>query len=182
NKTLGAGADHIPAAKSALSYPEAAFVDKKGDVVVVDRGNSKLRKIQGMSGLIATNAGSNIDTAIPAARGAIYKPTGIAVGPRGVYFTDPLNLRIRRVASDGTMTTLAGSSRPCVRFGVAFDGQCEGDAGDGGPASGAQFYVGSLHNLSVSPQGLVAVVSNSRVRVINDSDKPIILFPQGAHP
>jgi sugar lactone lactonase YvrE len=80
------------------------------------------------------------------------------------------------------MSTLAGSSRPCVRFGVAFDAQCEGDGGDGGPASGAEFYVGPLYNLSVSPQSLVAVVSNGRIRVINDSDKPITLFPQSAHP
>src|SRR5436305_1929193 len=119
---------------------------------------------------------------IAARRSGIYKPTGVAVGTRGVYLTDPLNLRSRRVDFDGTMHTLAGSSRPCVRFGIAFDGQCEDDGGDGGPASGARFFVGPLHNLSVSPQGLVAVVSNGRIRVINDSDQPITLFPASAHP
>ena len=182
NQTLGAGPDNVPARQSALSYPEAAFVDANGNVVVVDRGNSRLRKISRVDGTIASNAGSNIDDPIAATRGAIYKPTGVAVGPRGVYFTDPLNLRIRRVDFDGTMHTLAGSSRPCVRFGIAFDGQCEDDGGDGGPASGARFFVGPLHNLSVSPQGLVAVVSNGRIRVINDSDQPITLFPASAHP
>jgi streptogramin lyase len=182
NKTLGAGPENVLATQSALSYPEAAFADANGNVVVVDRGNSRLRKISAADGTIATTAGAGPDAVIPAARGAIWKPTGVAVGPRGVYFTDPFNLRIRRVTPDGTMSTLAGSSRPCVRFGVAFDAQCEGDGGDGGPASGAEFYVGPLYNLSVSPQSLVAVVSNGRIRVINDSDKPITLFPQSAHP
>src|SRR5205814_8540233 len=136
----------------------------------VDRGNVSLRIISTVDETIATNAGAAIDAISPATTGEVYKPTGVAVGPRGVYFTDPLNLRIRRVTHDGLMSTLAGSSRPCVRFGVAFDGQCEGDGGDGGPASGAEFYAGPLHNLSVSPQSLIAVISNGRIRVINDSD------------
>jgi len=186
NKTLGAGPENVPATQSALSYPEAAFVDANGNVVVVDRGNSRLRRI-GADGNIATTAGAGPDTVLPASKGAIYKPTGVAVGPGGVYFTDPLNLRIRRVTPDGLMSTIAGSSkRPCVRFGVAFDGQCEGDGlspdGDGAPASDAQFFVGSLYNLSVSLQSLVAVVANGRIRAINDSDRPITLFPQSAHP
>src|SRR5439155_23310680 len=143
NKTLGAGAENVPVTESALSYPEAAFVDANGNVVVVDRGNSRLRTISAADGNIATTAGAGLDVVLPATQGAIYKPTGVAVGPRGVYFTDPLNLRIRRVTYDGLMSTVAGSSkRPCVRFGVAFDGQCEGDGispdGDGGLASDAQ--------------------------------------------
>src|SRR5438094_8702510 len=85
------------------------------------------------------------------------------------------------------MTCIAGTSRRlCVRFGVSFYGQCEGDGispdGDGGPASDAQFFVGPLHNLSVSPQSLVVVVANGRIRAINDSDGPITLFPQNARP
>src|SRR5207244_8852401 len=116
-----------------------------------------------------------------------YTTSGGAGGPRGVYFSDPLTLRIRRVTPDGLMSTVAGSSkRPCVRIGVAFDGQCEGDGispdGDGGPASDAQFFVGPLHNLSVSSQSLVVVVANGRIRAINDSDQPITLFPQSSRP
>lgn len=187
NQTLGAGPDNVPATQSALSYPEAALVDGNGNVVVVDRGNSRLRKISAADGTIATSAGGDLDAPMLAQRGQIYKPTGVADGPRGIYFTDPFNLRIRRVTTDGVMSTLAGSSRrPCVRFGVAFDGQCEGDGlggdGDGGPASDALFYVGALYNLSVSPTNLVTVVSNAKIRAINDSDQPITLFPQSAHP
>src|SRR5207237_7322967 len=169
----------------ALSYPEAAFVDATGNVVVVDRGNSRLRKISATDGNIATSAGAGIDAILPATQGAIYKPSGVAVGPHGVYFTDPLNLRIRRVTHDGLMSTIAGSAkRPCVRFGVAFDGQCEGDGlspdGDGAPASDAQFFVGSLYNLSVSSQSLVVVVANGRIRAITDSDRPVTVLPQSA--
>ena len=78
NQTLGAGPDNVVARQSALSYPEAAFVDANGNVVVVDRGNSRLRKISRVDGTIASNAGSNIDDPIAATRGAIYKPTGVA--------------------------------------------------------------------------------------------------------
>src|SRR5213076_2676590 len=78
NKTLGSGPDNVPATQSALSYPEAAFVDATGDVVVVDRGNSRLRKIAASNGMIATSTGASLDAVLPATQGAIYKPTGVA--------------------------------------------------------------------------------------------------------
>src|SRR5205823_3613641 len=79
NKTLGTGPDNVPAMESALSYPEAAFVDANGNVAVVDRGNSRLRKISSADGNIATTAGAGLDAVIPATQGAIFKPSGVAV-------------------------------------------------------------------------------------------------------
>ena len=61
----------------------------------------------------------------PAAAAQLNNPFGIARGPDGaLYVCDMSNHRVRRVGSDGVITTVAGSGRA-------------GYAGDGGPATAA---------------------------------------------
>ena len=61
----------------------------------------------------------------PAVVARLDFPYDIAVGPDGsVYFTDSENMRVRRVGTDGIITTVAGN-------GSAFP------LGDGGPATAA---------------------------------------------
>jgi hypothetical protein len=185
NKTQGVGAESVPATQSALYSPEGTIDDGNGNVVIVDRGNSRLRTISKTDGTIATIAGANIDDVIPARQASLFKSIGVAAGPRGVYFTDPWNMRIRRVDRDGLIHTVAGSSLPCVRLGAATypcgnDGLT--DRGDGGPATAANFYEVTLGALSVSKNGLVAVLEGSWIHLINDSDKSMTLFPSSAQP
>ena len=76
---------------------------------------------------IETVAGSsNIGDGGPATSAQITNIQGIALDSAGnLYLTDTDNARIRKVAANGTITTLAGT-------GVA------GYSGDGGPAASAQ--------------------------------------------
>ncbi|MFL6584083.1 MAG: hypothetical protein ACJ8KU_06160, partial [Chthoniobacterales bacterium] len=184
NKALGNGPDNVPATQSGLLSPEAAFADADGNIVVVDRGNGKLRTISKLNGLISTTAGADLDANIPATLASVYKPEGVAAGPRGIYFTEPWDLRVRRVNPDGTVTTVAGSALPCIRLGVAsYDcgAQSLNDRGDGGPAIQGNFFGRTLGALSVSPAGLVVVI-DAGIRAINDSDQPVTLFPNNAKP
>src|SRR5689334_17341370 len=58
----------------------------------------------------------------PAAKAQLNNPFAVARGPGGaLYICDVDNHRVRRVATDGTISTIAGSA-------------AKGYAGDGGPA------------------------------------------------
>ena len=185
NKTEGVGADNVPATQSALYNPEGTIEDADGNVVIVDRGNSRLRTISKTDGTIATTAGATIDDVIPAKQASLFKSIGVAVGPRGVYFTDPWNMRVRRVDRNGLVHTIAGSELPCVRLGAASypcgnDGLT--DRGDGGPATAARFFGETLGEISVSKNGLITVLEGGWIHLINDSDKQITLFTSSSQP
>jgi hypothetical protein len=74
----------------------------------------------------------------------------------GIVFTDSGNERIRRIAPDGTITTLAGDGRKCP---VPTD-----PCGDGGPATAAQLNV--PHDVAALPDGsvLIADTFDHRIR------------------
>ena len=185
NKTQGVGSDDVPATQSALHSPEGTIENADGNVVIVDRGNSRLRTISQSTGKIATTAGSTIDEVIPAKQASLFKSLGVAVGPRGVYFTDPWNIRVRRVDPDGSIHSIAGSELPCIRLGAASypcgnDGLT--DFGNGGPATAAKFYGETLGEISVSKNGLVTVLEGGWIRLINDSDKSMTLFASSSQP
>ncbi|MBI4907204.1 MAG: hypothetical protein HY820_26505 [Acidobacteria bacterium] len=105
---------------------------------------------------ITTLAGSNpIGDGGPATSAFLYYPQGLAVDSQGnLFIADTGNHRIRRVATDGTISTFAGT-------GTA------GSAGDGGPADGAQ--LASPQALAIDPDGTVYIADsgNSRIRKVS---------------
>jgi uncharacterized protein (TIGR03437 family) len=85
---------------------------------------------------------------------ALSQPEGIAVDRSGnVYFSDAAVHRIRKIGTDGSIQTIAGT-------GVA------GFAGDGGPASAA--LLNQPYGLALDPAGnlYIADLGNARVRKI----------------
>ncbi len=97
----------------------------------------------------------------PATAGQLDGPVGVALGPDGsVYISDSLNNRVRKVAPDGTISTIAGSGPP-DRLG--------GFSGDGGPAISAQLSAPAELLLDGSGNLYVADFGNARVRVISST-------------
>ncbi len=95
-----------------FDHPVGVAVDKAGNVYVADRLNHRIRKINAM-GVVNTLAGSgnagNNDG--PAAQARFRYPMGIAVdGAGNVYVGDEYYARVRKVAPNGTVSTLAGGS------------------------------------------------------------------------
>ena len=102
---------------------------------------------------VAGGAGSGDGGA--AASSILSQPEGIATDGRGdIYIADANDHRIRKLASDGTIRTVAGTGVP-------------GFSGDGGPANAAQ--LNSPYGLCIDRLGnlYVADLANARVRRIS---------------
>src|SRR5438876_3830946 len=133
----GYSVDGGPAASAALSWPYGVAVDGAGNIYIADTGNHRIRKVS-PDGIITTVAGLGSFTngsfsgvgysgdGGPATEATLNSPHGVAVDTNGnIYIADTENRRIRKVASDGTITTVAGNG-------------LFSESGDGGPATGAQ--------------------------------------------
>lgn len=97
-----------------LNTPSGIALDAQGNLYVADTGNHAIRKIsaQGMVSTLAGNGSPGFADGT-AAQARFNGPMGVAVGADGrVYVADTWNDRIRVIATDGTVTTLAGGAQP----------------------------------------------------------------------
>ena len=96
---------------NTLFGPQSLAVDASGNLWIADTGNHRIVK-RTTDGNVHLVAGTGIAAWGDGKGGgaAFNTPTGIAIGPGGwLYVADKGNNRIRRIAPDGTVTTLAGS-------------------------------------------------------------------------
>ncbi|MEO7650916.1 MAG: hypothetical protein ABIZ80_10655, partial [Bryobacteraceae bacterium] len=102
------------ATASALRFPSQVAVDAAGNVFVADAGNSRIRKIT-PGGALFSVAGSGVvgstgDGSL-ATQAQLNNPRAIAVDTAGVlYIADTGNNRIRKVDTNGVITTVVGDS------------------------------------------------------------------------
>ncbi len=97
-----------------FNTPSGIALDAQGNLYVADTGNHAIRKIS-PQGAVSTLAGDGTPGFADGA-GALARfngPMGVAVASDGrVYVADTWNDRIRVIATDGTVTTLAGGGSP----------------------------------------------------------------------
>lgn len=98
-------------ANSLFRAPIDVEVDKDGNIFVADAGNHKIRKIT-PDGNVTTVAGSTIGYYDGLGTSAQFNsPRGITVdGSGNVYVSDSDNFVVRKIAPDGTVVTVAGST------------------------------------------------------------------------
>ena len=111
--TCGFSGDGGPATQAALSnQPFGVAVDRIGNVYIADTYNHRIRKVDA-TGIITTvagigSAGYSGDGG-PAANARLNFPHGVALDAAGnIYIADSANGRIRKISSDGIITTVAG--------------------------------------------------------------------------
>jgi sugar lactone lactonase YvrE len=94
----------------------------------------------------------------PTAASVLTEPRACALDPAGnLYIADTIDNRIRRVDSQGRITTVAGGAR----MGAA------GFSGDGGPATAAQ--LNAPQGIAIGPDGslYIADTANERIRKVD---------------
>lgn len=138
----GDAGDGGPAAKAKFFASHAA-VDPAGNIYIADKEANRVRKFA-PRGVISTFAGNGTagfgGDGGPASQAQLNRPEGIAVDVAGnVYIADSANFRVRQVATDGVMTTIAGSGD-------------NNRGGDGGQAARAS--LGSVFDVAVGCAGV----------------------------
>lgn len=99
-------------ANALFNAPSGVAIDVAGNLYVADTLNNTVRKL-GAGGVVTTLAGlagrsSSVDGKGAAAR--FEDPYAVATDGNDVYVADATDHTIRRIAADGTVTTLAGKA------------------------------------------------------------------------
>ncbi len=146
------GAHNGKGSGALFSAPDGIAAAPDGTLYVTDTGNSAIRRIA-VDGTVTTfagvmgSAGSNDGTATVA---RFYQPAGIVMDAAGIlYVADSTGTTIRRIALDGSVTTLAGSA---TNFGYA----------DG---TGAAARFSSIKGLAIDAAGVLYAADDGNLAI-----------------
>jgi len=118
---------------SCLWQPVDVACDTFGNLYIVDEHNNRIRKVDVLTGIISTIAGTGFSGYSgdngDATAAMLSSPDGICMDRVGnIYISDMANFRIRKISTDGTIITVVGNGTCCT-------------GGDGGPATSAQLWL-----------------------------------------
>ncbi len=115
------GGDGGPATEAQLNHPYAVDVGPDGSLYIADSQNDRVRRVS-PDGTMTTFAGTGergfSGDEGPASEAQLNRPSGVAVGLDGsVLIVDTYNNRVRRVGTDGIITTAAGGGHIGINEG-----------------------------------------------------------------
>jgi sugar lactone lactonase YvrE len=159
-----AGFADASGAAAKFNLPSAVAVDASGWAVVADANNHRIRRIS-PQGTVTTLAGTGAQGWLDGSGGQAQfsAPMGIALDPGGTaYVADQGNQRIRKVAPNGLVNTLAGTGASGFLDGAALQAKFSAPAGIAVHGSGAVFVADAgNHRLRRISGGVVTTVAGS---------------------
>jgi uncharacterized repeat protein (TIGR03803 family) len=166
NGTSGYSGDGGVATNAELSYPQRVAVDANGNLFIADSDNSRIRVV-GTNGIITTVAGNGTsgysgDGGV-ATNAVLDGPCGVAVDANGnLFIADYPNNRIRKVGTNGIITTVAGNGYDA---GTGYGGY----SGDGGAATNAELSFPLGVAVDVNGNLFIADTYNNRIRKVDNN-------------
>ncbi len=115
NGVQGFAGDGGVATSAELNEPSGIAASADGRIFIADTNNQRLRVVA-TNGIISTFAGTGVagfsGDGGPASAAQLSRPTGLAIDAAGnLFIADENNHRLRRIAADGTIATIAGGGR-----------------------------------------------------------------------
>ena len=152
--------DGILATKASIFLPLDAVEDGAGNIYLSDSNNQRIRRVDGVTGLISTIAGNGSSgysgDGGPATSAMLNSPSGLALdGAGNLYFSDSGNQIVRRIdAVSGVITTVAGVP------------QTVGYTGNGGRATSATLSAPEGLALDQAGDLYIADSANNVIRMV----------------
>jgi uncharacterized protein (TIGR03437 family) len=161
NPTAASTGDGGLATATRLSSPTAVAFDNSGNLLIAE-GN-RIRRVNS-AGVISTVAGSNAAGATgdggPAINATLQTPYGVAVDASGnIYIGDSFNNRVRKVDTNGIITTISGGHT--------------GSLGDGGPAVNSALALPEGLAFDAAANLYIADVNHNVIRKITGLGAPV---------
>ncbi len=170
--TAGWSGDGGKATAAKLNFPMGLALDAAGNLYIADAFNHRIRRVA-TDGTIFTVAGrgpagfsGDNGQAINA---RLFYPKSVNIGPDGkLYIADTFNSRIRVVAADGTISTIAGNGR-------------YGGNGDGGDSRSAELRFPNAVAVAADGKVYISDTQNNKIRLLTPTtvdptqeERPII--------
>ncbi len=161
------------AATAALLFqPSAIALDSFGSLYIADTGLQRIRQVS-PSGVITTLAGTGIAAAsgdgLPATTASLNSPMGVAVDPAGnILIADTYNHRIRQVAADRIIRTVAGTGTG----GIGSEGLPPAQTALRGPRAICTDRSGALYIVDTSNHRVLRAPAGGVVQTIAGNGSP----------
>jgi len=168
----GSGGDGGAATNASLSRPTGVALDAAGDLYIADAISVRIRKVD-RNGIITTVAGNGVNQVLggaysgdggAATNASLDDPSGVALDAAGdLYIADSGNQRIRKVDTNGIISTVAGG----------------GSGGDGGAATNAR--INGPYGVASDDFGnlFIAETGNNRIRKVGTNGNAFRKFMVG---
>ena len=158
NGTNSYSGDGSAATNAGLYYPTSVAFDALGNLYIADQYNNRIRMVA-TNGIISTVAGNGSTAYVgnggAATNAGLYRPFGVAFDAFGnLYIADQYHHRIRKVDTNGIITTVAGNGSATF-------------TGDGGKATSASLDYPTSVAFDAFGNLFIADQNNNRIRKVD---------------